>query len=342
MIIARRFEAGMKPHRPPGHLLKGPISVSVQPATHCNGHRSACEQSRDQARVQAQPPHCCTHRSQRLVLRLWGASLSLLAFTTGANAAQFDIQPAQSSASAWVSLGPGTGNTTIGLSGSIVAVVDASSQTLRIDAVNLNLTSAIGTAFAVSVGIPPFGEVAMNFSAISFALHAPVPGNPVSLSSTGQWSLASCSMQTSGALTYAAEGLACDRLTGAAVPCNGVTSLALLAPSNASVTNGLLTQGGSMHELSGQLVLTHVVHPSIGVAGGTVTYLVTFVATSAACRVDFDESGSSDVVDLFAFLDSWFITQGQSGPGIATDFDDDQEVTVDDLFGFLDAWFMGC
>lgn len=54
------------------------------------------------------------------------------------------------------------------------------------------------------------------------------------------------------------------------------------------------------------------------------------------CLIDFNESGSADVPDIFAFLSLWF-------PGDpAADFDGNGTVAVPDIFAFLSAWFAGC
>lgn len=264
----------------------------------------------------------------------WGLSQS--------RAEQFEIDAARSSASVLVVLGASTGVANAGIEGSILAVIDAANQTLRIDDLNISFASGASTMFTVQVGVQPFGDVPVIFSQASVSLHAPIPGHAVSVSSGGAWTLNTCSVHTIGSLMYVAEGLTCDRLTNDGVSCAAMTNLASLAPSPALIADGLLVETGSARELSGQLTFTQPIHPALGASAGAVTYTVRFVATSAACSVDYDNSGSADVADLFGFLDAWFVQQGQAGPGLATDYDNDLVVTVDDLFGFLDAWFIGC
>jgi len=56
----------------------------------------------------------------------------------------------------------------------------------------------------------------------------------------------------------------------------------------------------------------------------------------AQCAADFNQNGSVDVADIFAFLSAWFAqspTADTNGNG---------QVQVDDIFAFLSAWFEGC
>ena len=55
-----------------------------------------------------------------------------------------------------------------------------------------------------------------------------------------------------------------------------------------------------------------------------------------ACRADFNNSGTRDVADIFAFLSAWFA----NAPG--SDFDNSGTRDVADIFAFLSAWFAGC
>jgi len=69
------------------------------------------------------------------------------------------------------------------------------------------------------------------------------------------------------------------------------------------------------------------------------TYFSTFdypFTLFGACRADFDNSGTRDVTDIFAFLSAWFA----SAPG--SDFNGDTVRDVSDIFAFLSAWFAGC
>lgn len=60
------------------------------------------------------------------------------------------------------------------------------------------------------------------------------------------------------------------------------------------------------------------------------------------CGADFNCSHSVDVVDLFDFLDTWFMQNGlmpPAPPAGNADHDGDGDVDVVDLFDFLDSWF---
>ena len=56
----------------------------------------------------------------------------------------------------------------------------------------------------------------------------------------------------------------------------------------------------------------------------------------AVCRADFDNSGTRDVSDIFAFLSAWFANAPNA------DFDNSGTRDVSDIFAFLSAWFAGC
>ena len=73
-----------------------------------------------------------------------------------------------------------------------------------------------------------------------------------------------------------------------------------------------------------------------GLSGGQSVFVMTL---GTPCDADIDSSGSVDADDIFAFLDSWFLQNGQSGPGLSADFDGSGAVDADDIFVFLDAWF---
>lgn len=54
------------------------------------------------------------------------------------------------------------------------------------------------------------------------------------------------------------------------------------------------------------------------------------------CRADFNNSGTRDVQDIFAFLAAWF----GNAPG--SDFNGVNGRDVQDIFDYLAAWFAGC
>lgn len=63
---------------------------------------------------------------------------------------------------------------------------------------------------------------------------------------------------------------------------------------------------------------------------------------TTCCPANFDQTGGVTAVDLFGFLDAWFVQNGSTGAGFSADFDQNDAVDASDLFGFLDAWFLGC
>jgi hypothetical protein len=57
---------------------------------------------------------------------------------------------------------------------------------------------------------------------------------------------------------------------------------------------------------------------------------------NTSCPADFDHNGSLNVLDIFAFLNTWF-----SG-SLTADFNQSGDLTVQDVFDYLNAWFQGC
>jgi hypothetical protein len=55
-----------------------------------------------------------------------------------------------------------------------------------------------------------------------------------------------------------------------------------------------------------------------------------------ACVADFDQNGSVQVPDIFAFLSAWF------GGSSTADMDGNGQLQVPDIFAFLSLWFAGC
>jgi uncharacterized Zn-binding protein involved in type VI secretion len=68
----------------------------------------------------------------------------------------------------------------------------------------------------------------------------------------------------------------------------------------------------------------------------TATEVFYRMTVFARCSGDFDNNGSVEVPDIFAFLSAWF-----SGDFTA-DFDRDGDIDVPDIFAFLSAWFSPC
>lgn len=54
---------------------------------------------------------------------------------------------------------------------------------------------------------------------------------------------------------------------------------------------------------------------------------------------DYDDNGLVNVLDLFMYLDAWFIDAGMIMPHMPTDIDGNGTVDVSDLFSYLDLWF---
>lgn len=63
--------------------------------------------------------------------------------------------------------------------------------------------------------------------------------------------------------------------------------------------------------------------------------------TQVACRVDYDNSGTVGIQDIFNFLLAYF--SGSPGPSPPSgDFDQSGGLSVQDIFAFLNAYFSGC
>lgn len=59
-------------------------------------------------------------------------------------------------------------------------------------------------------------------------------------------------------------------------------------------------------------------------------------AVPPLCRADFNNSGATDIGDIFAFLSAWFARQASA------DFDQSGTWDPNDIFQFLTFWFQGC
>ncbi|MBY0260853.1 MAG: hypothetical protein K2Q20_00815, partial [Phycisphaerales bacterium] len=70
--------------------------------------------------------------------------------------------------------------------------------------------------------------------------------------------------------------------------------------------------------------------------GAVTTADLALLPSAPTCAADFNNSGTRDVADIFAFLSAWFA----NGPG--SDFNNSGTRDVADIFSFLSAWFAGC
>lgn len=71
-----------------------------------------------------------------------------------------------------------------------------------------------------------------------------------------------------------------------------------------------------------------------GFSGPIGAVLMTPIVT--ACAADFDNNGSREVPDIFAYLSTWFANDPRA------DIDGTPGITVPDIFFFLSLWFTGC
>jgi hypothetical protein len=109
-------------------------------------------------------------------------------------------------------------------------------------------------------------------------------------------------------------------------------------------------KGGSpiMGATNSTLDLT-LASPSTGgtfdcVVTNTCGSITTQQVSATVCLADFNCDENVSAVDLFLFLDAWFVQSGQTTPpalpaDLTANFDRDSDVDAVDLFGFLDAWF---
>lgn len=112
----------------------------------------------------------------------------------------------------------------------------------------------------------------------------------------------------------------------------------IVATANSAALDGE-TPGSWAFSLSGAAPAPADSLPSgNGLAGGAA--VLPFTIAPNPCRADFDNSGTIDSDDLFAFLDSWFSENGLVAPPTrVSDINASANVDSDDLFAFLDLWF---
>jgi len=72
------------------------------------------------------------------------------------------------------------------------------------------------------------------------------------------------------------------------------------------------------------------------VEAGLDEFVVSTFVCDTFCPGDFDENGTVEVPDIFAFLSAWFALDGSA------DVDGVPGVTVSDIFAFLSDWFAPC
>jgi hypothetical protein len=72
------------------------------------------------------------------------------------------------------------------------------------------------------------------------------------------------------------------------------------------------------------------------VVGNCCQQVATAAASLTVCATDFNCSGTTNVQDIFDFLNSWFAGDPRA------DFNGVGGINVQDIFDFLNAWFQGC
>lgn len=257
-------------------------------------------------------------------------------------AVDFTIDTSRSSSVVGTTLGQYSSNLSVPIAGTLRVDSDAAGTWLSVDGLSIQMAPAASGNFQQPVGVPPFGSVLVDYTGLVLGPVGATPGEQLSVDALGAWAMPSCPLSAAGHGWYATSGLVCGQLTVGGIACQLNADLGPGGPRIASISNGRLVQNSGGRELSGRLVVTFPLNPSLGISGGSWTVTANFVATAAGCRADFDGNGSRSVNDLFEFLAAWFATNGQSGAGLAADMNADQTISVGDLFEFLALWFAGC
>jgi len=183
-------------------------------------------------------------------------------------------------------------------------------------------------------------------------------GQPITPGSSATWDRFTVTSTTNGFLfnvgngrgDYAVAGWTLDGATRApAVVLNGTTVVARAgdpidanadgqANDNAFIASFKqeIGQGSAYLNDAGELVMNVSARNAVGTTLGEAIVRLQLTLAPLACRADFDQSGTRDVSDIFAFLSAWFA----AGPG--SDFDQSGTRDVSDIFAFLSAWFAGC
>lgn len=78
------------------------------------------------------------------------------------------------------------------------------------------------------------------------------------------------------------------------------------------------------------------IDPGNIVEAGLDVFRILTANVPTPCPCDWDENGTIEVADIFAFLASWFAGEARA------DFDGENGVGVPDIFAFLACWFAGC
>ncbi|MBY0261822.1 MAG: hypothetical protein K2Q20_05735 [Phycisphaerales bacterium] len=202
---------------------------------------------------------------------------------------------------------------------------------VELDLGQMSTLLQLGPYATVDVGVTPATLRSVGVVSLS-ATPGPVPGQ--TLLGTGV-----LTANVTGSSWHSAMNLGCVSLEVAQVPCAASIGLASPGGRPVEVTGGVLSgpPGGRTLEL--RLAL-RVPLPGAGSPWGEHLVVTTVraaeVATTPACRADFNGSGVVEVSDIFAFLSAWFASD------LRADVNDDGSRTVSDIFAFLTLWFARC
>ncbi len=93
---------------------------------------------------------------------------------------------------------------------------------------------------------------------------------------------------------------------------------------------------GTTDALNNSGSVTFVADFGTGAAFDEAALIVHLHSDPEQCAADFNQSGTVDVADMFAFLSAWF------AQSMTADFDGNGTLAVPDIFAFLSTWFEGC
>jgi hypothetical protein len=141
-----------------------------------------------------------------------------------------------------------------------------------------------------------------------------------------------------GILTFTTNPSGCLSQSLAGLACEGTMQLDTSQTASVSVDSIKITSlagGGDEIEVKAGYAVPVRLGTQIV---GTCLFSTIFrgVATGPTCRVDFDNSGTATVDDIFIFINAWFAADPR------TDFDNNGTRGIDDIFIYLAAWFGGC
>ena len=116
----------------------------------------------------------------------------------------------------------------------------------------------------------------------------------------------------------------------------GVWAASVTAASAQVAVRSQTTEPGGLSSAAGLRLHAVIGQPDTGALAGGLLRLSGGHLTPARCKPDFNGVHGADLLDIFGFLEAWFVGD------LAADYSGLNGVDLLDIFQFLQDWFRGC